>query len=271
MACPHTKSYNFGVGGVKFHPHPQNILKEIKIIYEEEGFLAVSKPAGLLVHPARISKSGFHESALTEWLISRYPEIKNVGDPSMDSGQATLRPGIVHRLDKETSGILLVAKTQKCFDYLKSLFQEHRIKKTYLALVFGKVVGKEGNITKPIGIKKGTIKRTVHSSKFSKDASTDYRVREYFKLGEENFSLLEIRPQTGRTHQIRVHLSSINHPVVGDRLYGVKHQPNWVSRLMLHALSLEFSSLQGGRLKLEADPPEDFQSVMHHLKIFNML
>ncbi|MBI2033885.1 MAG: RluA family pseudouridine synthase [Candidatus Liptonbacteria bacterium] len=252
-------------------------MNEVSIIYEDKDFLALNKPAGLLVHPSRfaeakarrakIPKSRLHESTLTEWLIARYPEIKNVGDLPAGRQATPLRPGIVHRLDKETSGILLVAKNQKCFDYLKLLFQEHKIKKTYLALVFGKVTSREGNLSKSIGIKKGTIKRTVHSLKFLKDASTDYRVKEYLKIGEENFSLLELRPQTGRTHQIRVHLSSINHPVVGDRLYGRKLQPNWVSRLMLHAYSLEFSQFQGGRIKLEAEPPEDFQSIIHNLKI----
>jgi len=249
-------------------------LKPVSIIYEDEDFLAINKPAGLLVHPPRTSKSGFHESALTEWLISRYPEIKNVGDPSMDfpqpdsgqAGQATLRPGIVHRLDKGTSGILIVAKTQECFDYLKSLFKNHEIKKIYLALVFGKVTLKTGVVSKPIGLKSGTVKRTVHSKKLLKEATTFYRVLEYFKNKDNEFSFLELRPQTGRTHQLRVHLASINHPIVGDRLYGPKAQPSWASRLMLHAYSLEFSPLQGGRLKLEAEPPTDFQSVLNSLE-----
>ena len=233
-------------------------LDQVSIIYEDRNFIAVNKPAGLLVHKTAKGEG----PTLVDWLTACYPELKTVGD------DPKLRPGIVHRLDKETSGLLLVAKTQKFFDYSKSLFKKHEIKKTYLALVFGRVADKEGNITKQIGIKKGTIKRSVHSSKFLKDASTDYRVQEYFKLGEENFSLLELRPQTGRTHQIRVHLLSINHPVVGDRLYGRKLQPKWASRLMLHAYSLEFSPPQGGRLRLEADPPADFKAALNKMKQF---
>ena len=240
-------------------------LKPVSIIYEDKDFLALNKPAGLLVHPSThstISKSGFHESALTEWLISRYPEIKNVGD------DPKLRPGIVHRLDKETSGILLVAKTQECFDYLKSLFKNQEIKKTYLALVFDRVTHKTGVVSKPIGLKNGTVKRTVHSKKLLKEATTAYRVLEYFKNKDNEFSFLELRPQTGRTHQLRVHLASINHPIVGDRLYGPKTQPSWVSRMMLHAYALEFTPLQGGRLKLEAEPPSNFQDVLSKLEKF---
>ena len=236
-------------------------LDQVSIIYEDRNFIAVNKPAGLLVHKT-VKGEG---PTLVDWLTARYPELKTVGD------DPKARPGIVHRLDKETSGILLVAKTQECFDYLKLLFKNQEIKKTYLALVLGRVTPKTGVIDKPIGLKTGTVKRTVHSKKLLKEATTAYRVLEYSKNKDNEFSFLELRPQTGRTHQLRVHLASINHPIVGDRLYGRKLQPKWVSRLMLHAYSLEFSPLQGGRLKLEAESPEDFQSIMHNLKNFYML
>ena len=233
-------------------------MEKISIIYEDEWLIAVHKPAGLLVHQThRQSGSG---ATLVDWLIRRYPQIANVGD------DPKTRPGIVHRLDKETSGILLVAKSQECFDYLKSLFKSKEIKKTYLALVFGRVTPKTGVVSKPIGLKSGTVKRTVHTKKLLKEATTAYRVLEYFKNKDNEFSFLELRPQTGRTHQLRVHLASINHPIVGDRLYGSKTHPNWVSRLMLHAYALEFSLREGGRLKLEADPPEDFQNTMRSVK-----
>jgi len=242
-------------------------MTEPEIIYEDENFLAINKPAGLLVHSAPSAKrQAPSEPTLVDWLLNRYPEIRNVGDlstgsagsPQASSGLANLRPGIVHRLDKETSGVMLVARNQKYFEYLKSLFEERQIKKKYLAVVFGELKPKIGRIEKPIGIKNGTLKRTVHSSKFSKSAITNYRVRSYFNRGGRAFSFVEVEPETGRTHQIRVHLASIGHPVLGDMLYGPKHRPIWAKRLMLHALSLELPIAGGRRIKFEADPPPEF-------------
>ncbi len=235
-------------------------MSEPEIIYQDENFLAVNKPAGLLVHKARITNYQLpitNEPTLVDWLLKKYPEIKNVGD------DPETRPGIVHRLDKDTSGVMLVAKNQKYFEYLKSLFQRHEVKKTYLAVVAGELRPRAGVISKPIGIKSGTTKHSVHSKKFLKDAVTEYGVVKSLKLdsgrGEERgFSLVEVWPKTGRTHQIRVHFASIGHPVVGDLLYGPKKQPEWATRLMLHALSLEFAAAEGKVLKIEAEPPEEF-------------
>lgn len=239
---------------------------EPRIIYECENFLAVNKPAGMLTHPVRIGEKkrggagkpapGPHrETALTDWLLKRYPEIANVGD------DPAMRPGIVHRLDRDTSGILLVARNQKYFEYLKSLFQSRQIKKTYFALVFGVPREKEGTIDAPIGVKNGTVKRSVRGGRMIKPAVTNYRVKKIFSFGaaqDRKISLLEIVPVTGRTHQIRVHLASIGNPVAGDRLYGKKNQPSWAHRLMLHACSLEFPVVQGKRIKLEAETPFAF-------------
>ncbi len=147
-----------------------------------------------------------------------YPEVKNVGD---DPGQ---RPGIVHRLDKETSGVVVVARNQETFDYLKSQFQQHKVQKTYLALVIGKVKDKTGRIDLPMGIKSGTTKRSVSAKKMKmvKEAITDYRALKYLKIGDRDFTLLEVMPKTGRTHQLRVHAASIGHPIIGDPLYSRK-------------------------------------------------
>ena len=256
-------------------------MAEPKVIYEDKNFIAVNKPAGLLVHPARINadvhadkrrynirenlRTNQRESAtLVDWLLKRYPEIKNVGDDPAN------RPGIVHRLDKDTSGIMLIPRNQKYFEYLKSLFAERKIWKTYLAVVYGRFSEKRGLINKPIGIKNGTTKRSVFSEKMAKEAVTEYRVLKNFRTARtgpkpsaqnsqpEDFSLLEVKPKTGRTHQIRVHLASIGHPVVGDKLYGRKIHPAGTSRLMLHALSLEFSAAAGKRIKLETPPPPEF-------------
>ncbi len=271
-------------------------MSEPQAIYEDENFLAVDKPAGLLVHEAGVVGHGpktksraQKEPTLVDWLLKNYPEVKNVGD------EPKTRPGIVHRLDRDTSGVLLVAKNQKYFEYLKSLFQTRKIKKVYLAVVFGKLVPRSGAIKKPIGLKSGTTKRSVYSPKLLKDATTEYKVKKYLETAEDGkvitnvipqlwhnrsdvckeksgfagrgsgprcFSLVEVNPQTGRTHQIRVHFASVGHPVVGDRLYGPKRQPDWATRLMLHALSLEFIAHEGAALRIEAGLPEEFDHLI---------
>ncbi len=250
-------------------------MNEPKIIYEDENFVGVFKPAGMLTHkaadqrglkrgPTRTETRTYAESSqresatLVDWLLKKYPEMKTVGDPSTSSGQANMRPGIVHRLDRETSGIMLAVRSQKYFDYFKSLFKERQIKKTYLALVSGEPREKHGIIDKPIGIKNGSIKRSVHSKKMLKSAATEYKVVKTFVSNGMPFSLLEVSPKTGRTHQIRVHLASIGHPIAGDPLYGGKKNAGLAKRLMLHAYSLEFSLPNGRRLRLEADPEELF-------------
>jgi 23S rRNA pseudouridine1911/1915/1917 synthase len=227
-----------------------------EIIYEDKNLLVVNKPAGLIVHTAKDSE----EAALTTELLKKYPELAHVGDEPL------LRPGIVHRLDKETSGVMLVARTQESFEYLKSLFQKHEVQKTYLAIVIGEPKKKEGIIDAPIGIRNGTMKRSIRSARMVKPAITEYKVLKIFTRedgrGKENkFSLVEVCPKTGRTHQIRVHLASIGHSIVGDRLYGPKVQPEWAVRTLLHALSIEFTGMDGKRMKFEAEPPEDFEKA----------
>lgn len=223
----------------------------ISVIYEDENILAINKPTGLLVHGVKNNK----EKTLVDWLLKKYPEVKNVGDAP------EIRPGIVHRLDKDTSGVILIALNQNSFDYLKNLFQEHKIKKNYLALTWGAVSPKKGIIEKSIRIKDGTIKRTVWHGKGEKEAITEYEVLKYF----DNFSLLKVFPKTGRTHQIRVHLASIGHPIVGDSLYGRKENPFGLKRQFLHAESLEFNLINGSRIKIDADLPEDLKNVIKKL------
>lgn len=264
--------------GTRTHADNISTMEEPKIIYENENFVAVCKPAGMLTHPARINadntqtdadftltnaeisqrKSALRprESAtLTRWLLKKYPEMKNVGD------EPEIRPGIVHRLDRETSGILLAARNQKYFEYLKSLFKTRRIEKTYIAVVLGAPKERTGVIDKTIRRKKDSVKRTTFLGKTSKEAVTRYTVKRTFETADGVFSFLEVIPETGRTHQIRVHLASIGHPVVGDILYGPKPKtknqiPN--TRLMLHARSLEFSAEDGKRIKIECEPPREF-------------
>ena len=232
-------------------------MNEPEVIFENEDFLVLNKPAGLMVHAARVSGrrrtdvSRAAEPTLVDWLLPRYPSIKNVGDDPV------LRPGIVHRLDKATSGVMLVAKTQTAFEHLKKLFQEHRVKKTYFALVHGVPKNKQGIIDAPIGIKNGSLKRSVHSPKMAKPAVTEYVVVKKI-VGKEyqECSLLKVNPKTGRTHQIRVHLASIGNPILGDMLYGKKTAS--ARRLMLHAAAIAFSDDNGNSFEFEAPLPPNF-------------
>lgn len=224
-------------------------LKEPRVIYESKDFVAVDKPAGLLVHRVP-NQTASDEPTLAGWALKRYPETRNVGD------DPSVRPGIVHRLDKETSGIMLIARTQTAFDHLKTLFQSRGIKKEYLVLVWGVVPERTGTIRKSISLKPGTVKRSVHGGKMEKEAVTRYELKRHIERDGEQFSLLSVFPETGRTHQIRVHLASIGHPVVGDTLYGRKREPAWVKRLMLHALALSFKDLHGASFRLEIEPPD---------------
>ncbi len=239
------------------------------MLYEEDDFLAVNKPAGLLVHHTKqcqVPGVRCEDRTLVDWLLENRPEVKNVGDDPIT------RPGIVHRLDRETSGVMLVAKTQEAFLRLKSLFASRGIQKTYLAVARGTVREERGVIERSIGIVSGSTKRSVHSQKMVKEAVTEYAVRRAVTLPDGSAgTLLAVSPKTGRTHQIRVHLASIGHPIIGDSLYGKSHRAKskgrdgkqWMTnsqpqRLMLHAYRLEFSSGPGKRLVIEAPPPAEF-------------
>lgn len=223
------------------------------LLHENKDFLVINKPAGLIVHPT----PGKIQPSLTDWLIKNYPEIKGIGD------DPKTRPGIIHRLDKDTSGVMIIARNQKTFDYFKKLFQEHKIKKTYVSLLWGKLKSKSGKIKMPIGLKSGTVKRTTNlkSAKMIKEAQTNYKVIKFINLRNKEFTLVEVQPITGRTHQIRIHFTSIGHPVVGDKLYG-KRESMGLNRHFLHAQSLEFTSPNGSRIKIETDLPEELADLL---------
>lgn len=237
--------------------------KNPAVIYEDKEWLAVAKPAGMLVHwVSKEMRGKSEECTLADWLCERYPEVRTAGD------DPNLRPGIVHRLDRDTSGVMLVARTQRAFEYFKQLFARREIVKTYFAVVHGRLAPRHCIITLPIRVKRGSITRTTHRGRGEWEAATEYRVVKYMseegrgKREGRTFTLVEVRPRTGRTHQIRVHLASIGHPVVGDRVYEGKSEgggrakresrhknaiftPNsslLIPRLMLHAYSLEFTA-----------------------------
>ena len=244
------------------------------MIYQNEDFLVLNKPAGMLVlsdnSKFKSQKSKLGWPTLTSWLIERYPEIKKVGDNPEE------RPGIVHRLDKDTSGVMVVARNQRTFEYLKNLFQEHQVQKKYLALVYGEPKEKTGVINQPISLKPGTTRRTIFGGKMEKEAVTEYEFIEGFRLKVVGFrkkresfidvSLLEVKPKTGRTHQIRVHLASIGNKIVNDPIYASKKEKIGNGRLMLHAKVLEFTAEDGRRMRFEAEPPEDFGEIIEELE-----
>ncbi|MDP3901736.1 MAG: RluA family pseudouridine synthase [bacterium] len=230
---------------------------ELKILYQDVNLSVVNKPAGLLVHPIKTREGAErtqHEITLVDLLLKKFPKVRKVGD------DPKMRPGIVHRLDKDTSGVMIVALNQASFEYLKKQFQEHKIVKNYLALAHGHIQKKQGTIDKPLGIAPDSTRRSTLSHKMVKSAITDYRVVKY--VGP--YTLLSVTPRTGRTHQIRVHLISIGHPIVGDKVYG-RREVSGLSRQFLHAESIEFTTPQGSRLKVAADLPEDLQSFLNSL------
>lgn len=220
-------------------------MEDIKIIYEDDDVLAINKPAGLLVHG---------QDSLVDWLLKNYPEVRGVGENPE-------RSGIVHRLDKDTSGVLLVAKNQKAFEYFKKQFQERKIKKKYIVLVCGKLKAEKGVIDLSIGTSKSDFRKKKAGEGARgeiREAITEYKVLKRFK----NFALVEAFPKTGRTHQIRVHFKAIGHPVAGDKLYG---RQNNLNRHFLHANSLEFKLPGGSVIKLEADLPRDLKNFLNML------
>ncbi len=220
---------------------------DIPILYEDRDIVVVNKPAGVNVHPGH----DVGVPTITAWFIDRYPDNLNIGDPA--------RPGVVHRLDKETSGVVVLAKTSTAFVSLKEQFKLHRIKKEYLGWVFGVPGGEEGRITRPLSRSRlNPMRRMVDPA--GKPAITEWRIE---ARDRDRFALLRIFPYTGRTHQIRVHLHFLGHPIVGDRLYNFKRQrpPQGVTRHLLHAEKLTVVMLSGKKAQFIAPVPADFSLI----------
>ncbi len=233
--------------------------KQLDIVYEDKDVVVLNKQAGISVHPSVNEPTG----TLVDALIAKYPEIKNVGDDP-------IRPGIVHRLDKDTSGLLVVAKNQKAFEFLKKEWQSGQVVKKYLTLVWGHPKEKGEIISELARSPKDFRRRVVIRPEKQKDkkitgklAITEYKVVKEYK----DFSLVEIEPKTGRTHQIRVHMASIGHSVAGDKVYGGKGKnPEGLARHFLHAFYLSFALPNGKKLALETDLPEDLRAFLTKLE-----
>lgn len=223
------------------HATPEDL--PVEVLYEDEAVLAIHKPAGLVVHAG----AGQHSGTLVNRLVHRFQSLSKLG--------GELRPGIVHRLDKDTSGVLLVARTDAAHRALAAQFAGRTVEKVYLALVRGTVRDDSGRVTKPI--QRDPVRRTRMTCNLGsgRAALTEYRVLRRF----EKFTFLEVRIGTGRTHQIRVHLASLGHPVAGDRLYGGARQGD-SPRLFLHAWRIGFDSpATGQRVVVEAPLPAELQ------------
>jgi 23S rRNA pseudouridine1911/1915/1917 synthase len=235
----------------------------MEILYEDKDLLIINKPTGLVVH----SDGKTDELSVADWILEKYPEMKEVGEPWRLADRTIYRPGIVHRLDRETSGVLLVAKTEECYLYLKDLFQTRAVSKIYNAFVYGEMKRDEGVINRPIARSKKDF-RQWSASRGARGAAREAVTRFGVLKKSAEASYLEVRPETGRTHQIRVHLKAINHPVICDKLYAPKRPPILgFERLALHARRLQFKDMSGKDINVEAPLPPDFQKALALLTV----
>lgn len=237
-------------------------MKYQKIFVNDE-FIVINKPAGLLVHGAK----HISEESLVDELLKEFPEITKVGDDPD-------RPGLMHRLDKLASGLMVVARTQDSFDNLKKQFQKREVTKIYTALVFGKVIKDEDEIDFPIdrsakGFKMAALPRSKDgvNNEEGRRAFSEFTVIQRFI----NYTLLQVKIKTGRTHQIRVHMAAYGHPLVGDDLYGtaktkIKNKKLGVSRIYLVASELTFKDLTGEQHHFKIDLPDEFKDLLKNIK-----
>lgn len=233
----------------------------MKIIYEDKDILVVDKPAGIVVFPEGQTLPGGHPGTLIEELIKEHPELKSVGDAP--------RYGIAHRLDKDTSGVLLVAKSTEALIFLQKQFKNREVEKKYVCLVEGVIVEDKGEIKTLIGrsSKDGRKQRVYRPGErgadTKKEAITKYKVLERFK----DYTFLEVEIETGRRHQIRCHFSYLQHPVAGDKLYAFKNSviPEVLTRQFLHSEYLKIQLPNGKTEEFKSELPEDLKNVLKNL------
>ncbi len=230
---------------------PENI--PLDILFEDSNLLVLNKAAGMVVHPA----PGNYEGTMVHALLYHCKDLTGIGGRE--------RPGIVHRLDKETSGVMVIAKTDDAHRFLSKQFKDHSIDRKYLALVCGKVK-KAGKINLAIGRDRIHRKKISARTSSPREAETHYIIKERFK----NATLLEVSPQTGRTHQIRVHMAHLGHPMIGDKIYGgkiAKALSLSADRHMLHAALLGFvHPVRKEKLSFSSPPPIDMASILEILR-----
>ena len=237
-------------------PEPLDVKGEeipLEIVYEDDDLMVINKPRGMVVHPAPGHTSGTLVNAV----------LSHAGE-SLSSINGVLRPGIVHRIDKDTSGLILVCKNDFSHKALAKQLEEHSITRRYHAICSGRLKEEQGTVSAPIGRDEKNRKQQAINYKHGKEAITHYRLLENL----QNASLLECRLETGRTHQIRVHMKSIGHPLLGDPLYGPKKNLYAIKGQALHAMVLGFVHPRSGEyMEFSADYPEDFQKLLNKLRI----
>lgn len=236
---------------------------EIEIIHDTPEYIIINKPAGLIMHSA----PHIMEKTLADLILKKYPQIKKVGDDPN-------RPGIIHRLDKEVSGLVAMAKTSESFSNLKKQFKERLVKKEYIALVYGKIKKDSGEIIFPImraasGHKMAALPLIIKGNRDirGKQAITEFKIIKKYL----NYTLVKLSIKTGRTHQIRVHLSAYGHPIVGDNLYSTKktrelNKKLGLGRIFLVAVKLSFKDLAGAEKTYKIEPPEELKNLLKIIK-----
>ncbi len=236
-------------------------MKSLEIIKKTKDYLVVNKPSGLLIHAA----SNASGENLANLLLKDYPELKEVGDDSS-------RPGIVHRLDKNVSGVLVLARTQSMFNYLKKQFKSRQVKKTYQALVYGKLSKDYDTINFPImrstkGYKMAAKPRGTEITENIREAETNFQILKKFI----NYTLLNVKIKTGRTHQIRCHLAAYGHPIVGDDIYStaktrIKNKKLNLGRIFLCSTKLGFKDFKGEWQEFSIDLSSDLKNFLKKVK-----
>jgi 23S rRNA pseudouridine1911/1915/1917 synthase len=231
------------------------------IISQNKDYALINKPAGLIVHSDGKTK----EPTLCDFLLENFPGIEKVGEPlKLNNGTLINRPGIVHRLDRDTSGVMLVVLNTEAFTYYKKQFQDRAIRKTYHAFVYENIKENNGIINKPIGRSRNDFRQWQAGDKARgemREAITEFTV--LGRATDKSFTFIEAKPKTGRTHQIRVHFKYLFHPLVADSLYAPDRKNKLgFSRLALHSRELEFVDIDGKIVKAEAPYPEDFEHAM---------
>lgn len=234
----------------------------ISILFEDDAVVVIQKPAGITVH----GDGRRVERTVCDWFVERYPESREVGEPiTLSNGTILERPGIVHRLDKETSGVMILAKTPSAHAHLKAEFKERRVEKTYRTFLWGEVRKVKSSVTFPIGRSRADFRKRSaekHAKPPLRDARTDLEVLQ--RAG--GFSYVIARPKTGRMHQIRVHCKALQHPVVGDMLYAsTKGYALGFQRLALHAIDLSLALPSGEQKTFTAPLPQDFLDAASHI------
>ncbi len=239
-------------------------MNNIEILFEDENLLFINKPSGLIVHGGVGTKE-----TLVDWILEKYPNLREVGEEMILDGEKILKPGIVHRLDRETSGVMVLAKNQEIFNELKKHFQKRKINKEYRAFVYGVIRNKRGIISKPIGKSRSDFRKITYKNPRGtiKQASTEYVV--FGETEDKSSTFVRFYPKTGRMHQIRVHAQSIQHPILCDDKYAKgREKLLGFNRLALHAYRISCHPHQYEKpITVVAPYPKDFEDALKSIKI----